>query len=66
VQSEQSKLALRDRNIKFQAMKKVSVCSLAMGNGHLAYDPWIWLKVKSMASTASNRKIPKDQQNSGF
>ena len=30
VQSEQSKLALRDRNIKFQAMKKVSVCSLAM------------------------------------
>ena len=37
-----------------------------IGKEHLTYDPWIWLKVKSMASTASYRKIPKDQQNSGF
>ena len=29
VQSVQSKLSLRDRSIKFSAMKKVSVCLLA-------------------------------------
>ena len=27
--------------------------------GILTYDPWIWLKVTSMASTASNRRVPK-------
>ena len=34
--------------------------------GHLTCDPWIWLKVTSMASTASNRKSAKTQYNSGF
>ena len=24
--------------------------------GHLTYDPWIWLKVTSLSSTASKRK----------
>ena len=26
-----------------------------IGNRNLTYDPWIWLKVKSKASTASNK-----------
>ena len=30
-------------------------------NEHFTYHPWIWLKLKSIASTASNRKIAKDQ-----
>ena len=29
-------------------------------------DPWIWLKVTSMASTAPNRKSAKNTKNSGF
>ena len=28
---------------------------------HLTYDPWIWLKVISMASTASNIKNAQNQ-----
>ena len=28
--------------------------------GHLTYDPWIWLKVTFMASTASKRKCAKN------
>ena len=34
--------------------------------GHLTYNPWVWLKVTSMASTASNRKSDKNPLNSGF
>ena len=34
---------------------KNNICTF-MWCGHLTYDPWIWLKVTSMASTASNRK----------
>ena len=34
--------------------------------GILTYDPWIWLKVTSMASTASNRKSAKNPLYSGF
>ena len=34
------------------------ICTF-IGNEHFTYHPWIWLKVKSMASTASNRKITK-------
>ena len=30
------------------------------------FDPWIWLKVTSMASTASNRKSAKNPKNCGF
>ena len=37
-----------------------------LNSGHLTYNPWIWLKVTYMASTASNRKSAKNQQNSGF
>jgi hypothetical protein len=33
---------------------------------HLTYDPWIWLKVTSMASTASNIKSAKNQYKNGF
>ena len=33
---------------------------------HLTYDPWILSKVKSMASTASNRQIAKNQKKWGF
>ena len=32
-----------------------------LNSGHLIYDPWIWLKVTYMASTASNRKSAKNQ-----
>ena len=34
--------------------------------GNLTYDPWIWWKVISMASTASNRKSAKNLLNSEF
>jgi hypothetical protein len=34
---------------------KNGICTF-MRCRHLTYDPWIWLKVTSMASTASNRK----------
>jgi hypothetical protein len=34
--------------------------------GILTYEPWIWLKVTSMASTASNRKSAKNPLKSGF
>ena len=37
-----------------------------MRSGNLTYDPWIWLKVTSMASTASNRKSAKNPLYSGF
>ena len=49
----------------YQAIKnallshKNSICTF-MRCGHLTYDPWIWLKVTSMASTASNRKSAKN------
>ena len=32
-----------------------------LNSGNLTYDPWIWLKVTYMASTASNRKSAKNQ-----
>ena len=44
---------------------KNGICTF-MRCGHLTYDPWIWLKVTSMASTASNRKSAKTPYNSGF
>ena len=44
---------------------KNDICTF-MRCGHLTYDPWIWLKVTSMASTASNRKSAKTPYNSGF
>ena len=37
-----------------------------MGGGDLTYDPWIWLKVTSMGSTASNRKSAKIPYNISF
>ena len=44
---------------------KNSICTF-MRCGHLTYDPWIWLKDTSMASTASNRKSTKTPYNSGL
>ena len=41
------------------------ICTF-MRCGNLIYDPWIWLKVTSMASTASNRKSAKNPENCGF
>ena len=38
---------------------KNGIC-IFMRCGHLTYDPWIWLKVTSMASTASIRKNAKN------
>ena len=37
---------------------KNGICTF-MRCGNLTYDTWIWLKVTSMASTASNRKSAK-------
>ena len=34
---------------------KNGICTL-LRCGHLTYDPWIWLKVTSLSSTASKRK----------
>ena len=44
---------------------KNDICTF-MRCGHLTYDPWIWFKITSMASTASNRKSVKNQQNMGL
>ena len=38
---------------------KNGIC-IFMRCGNLTYDPWIWLKVTSTASTASNRKSAKN------
>ena len=38
---------------------KNKICTF-MRCGNLTYDPWIWLKVTSMASTASDRKSAKN------
>ena len=38
---------------------KNGICTF-MRCGNLTYDTWIWLKVTSMASTASNRKSAKN------
>ena len=38
---------------------KNGICTF-MRCRHLTYNPWIWLKVTSTASTASNRKSAKN------
>ena len=38
---------------------KLGICKF-MRCGNLTFNPWIWLKVTSMASTASNRKSTKN------
>ena len=55
----------------YQAIKnallshKNRICTF-MRCRNLTYDPRIWLKITSMASTASDRKSAKNPQNSGF
>ena len=34
-------------------MRKTKVICMFIGNGHLTIDPWIWLKVTFLSSTAS-------------
>ena len=34
-------------------MRKIKVICMFIGNGHLTNEPWIWLKVTSLSSTAS-------------
>jgi hypothetical protein len=46
------KIQLRKSNPKIIREVNPDICTF-MRCGHLTYDPWIWLKVISMASTAS-------------
>ena len=34
-------------------MRKIKVICMFIGNGHLTIDPWIWLKLTFLSSTAS-------------
>ena len=53
----ENKRLLGHQRSNFKSKNKI--CTF-MRCGHLTYDPWIWLKVTSMASTASNRKNAKN------
>ena len=63
--SEMREVKALENHLKLNFKQLKGVC-VFIGKGHLTYDPWIWLKVTSMASTASNRKNAKNQLNSTF